>query len=123
MATMQNVLNHIQCGIFVLGIESNTDGSISDDLQFILRFHLVNDTFVRLIFGQHSTDQVVDLIGLQPHECLPSEFIQSLNKHISQCLRSQQNIEYSAKLDLITNHDKLLGLVKILLIYRHQKPR
>jgi PAS domain S-box-containing protein len=110
MATMQNVLNHIQCGIFVLGIESNTDGSISDDLQFILRFHLVNDTFVRLIFGQHSTDQVVDLIGLQPHECLPSEFIQSLNKHISQCLRSQQNIEYSAKLDLITNQVLLISL-------------
>ena len=110
MATMQNVLNHIQCGIFVLAIESNTDGSVSNDLEFTLRFHIANHAFVRLIFGERSIDQVVNLIGLQPHECLPLEFVQSLNTHISQCLRSQQNIEYSAKLDLITNRVLLISL-------------
>jgi PAS domain S-box-containing protein len=110
MAIMQNVLNHIQCGIFVLAIESNTDGSISNDLEFTLRFCIANHAFVRLIFGERSIDQVVDLIGLQPHECLPLEFVKSLNTHISQCLRSQQNVEYSAKLDLITNRVLLISL-------------
>ncbi|WP_271251846.1 PAS domain S-box protein [Pseudanabaena sp. Chao 1811] len=106
---MQNILDHIQCGIFVLTIETNPEGS-SDGLNFEMRFAIANLPFVHLVFGERSIDQTVDLIGLQPHECLPSEFTQLLNSHVSECLRSQQRVEYEAKLNLITNRLLLISL-------------
>jgi len=106
---MQNILDHIQCGIFVLTIEPTPEGA-SDGLNFEMRFAIANLPFVHLVFGERSIDQTVDLIGLQPHECLPSEFVQSLNSHVSECLRSQQRVEYEAKLNLITNRLLLISL-------------
>lgn len=110
MTNMQNFLNHIQCGIFILTLESNSDDAISHDLELLLRFEMANYAFVRLVFGERSIDQMVNLIGLSPHECMPSEFAQLLNIHVDKCLRSQQIVEYSAKLDLITNRILLISL-------------
>lgn len=108
---MQNILDHIQCGIFVLTVEPAPEGSSNNsDPNFTLRFAIANLPFVHLIFGERSIDQTVDLIGLQPHECLPLEFVQSLNSHISECLRSQQRIDYEAKLNLITNRILVISL-------------
>ena len=109
MATMQNILDYVQCGIFVLTIESNEANLQSSDVNdqnhqaFTLRFASANLTFVHLIFGERSIDQTVDLVGLQPKECLPLEFAQLLNEHVSQCLKTQQITVFEAKLDLVTN--------------------
>ena len=109
MATMQNILDYVQCGIFVLTIESNESNLQSSDVNdqnhqaFTLRFASANLTFVHLIFGERSIDQTVDLVGLQPKECLPLEFAQLLNEHVSQCLKTQQITVFEAKLDLVTN--------------------
>jgi PAS domain S-box-containing protein len=109
MATMQNILDYVQCGIFVLTIESNESNLQSSDVNdqnhqaFTLRFAIANLTFVHLIFGERSIDQAVDLVGLQPKECLPLEFAQLLKEHISQCLHTQQITVFEAKLDLVTN--------------------
>ncbi len=100
---MQNILDHIQCGIFVLTVEVNTQGSDVNEREFMLRFAIANPTFIHLVFGEHSIDQTVDLVGLQPQECLPLEFAKALNKHVSQCLKTQQVIEFEEKLDLVTN--------------------
>ena len=103
---MQNILDHVQCGIFVLAIESNTNLlSVNNDpnSRFTLRFEYVNLAFMHLVSGEANTDQNVNLNGLRPHECLPLEFVQSLNTHISQCLQSRQSIEYKTKLDLASN--------------------
>ncbi|BBC23069.1 PAS domain S-box protein [Pseudanabaena sp. ABRG5-3] len=108
---MQNILDHIQCGIFVLTVEPDPEGSSNNnDPNFTLRFAITNLPFVHFVFGERSIDQTVDLIGLQPHECLPLEFTQLLNSHISECLRSQQRVEYEAKLNLITNRLLLISL-------------
>ncbi|MFM7886633.1 MAG: hypothetical protein ACKPCM_08085, partial [Pseudanabaena sp.] len=107
---MQNILDHIQCGIFVLSVESNPDESSDDDLDFTLRFETTNLAFVHLVFGERVIDQIVDIIGLTVHECLPLEFADSLNTHISHCLRSHQKVEYEAHLDLITNRVLLISL-------------
>ncbi len=100
---MQNILDHIQCGIFVLTVETNTQGSDVNNREFTLRFAIANLIFVRLAFGERSIDQTVDLVGLQPKECLPLEFVQSLNKHVNQCLQTQQIIQFEEQIDLVTN--------------------
>ncbi|GBO56500.1 diguanylate cyclase/phosphodiesterasewith PAS/PAC sensor [Pseudanabaena sp. lw0831] len=102
---MQNILDHIQCGIFVLTVEANTQVAdlIENDQEFMLRFAIANLAFVHLVFGERSSDQTVDLVGLQPKECLPLEFAQLLNKHVSQCLQTQQLVEFEETLDLATN--------------------
>ena len=59
-----------------------------------------------LIFGENgnnATNKNNNLIGLQPHECLPLEFVYLLNVHVSQCLQSRQRVEYDTKLDLATH--------------------
>lgn len=97
---MQNILDHIQCGIFVLTVEANMRRSELNDQAFVLRFAIANSAFVHLVFGGRSTDQTVDLVGLQPQECLTSEFSQLLNKYVSQCLQTQQVVEFEEALDL-----------------------
>ena len=122
---MQNILNHIQSGVFVLTIESKTDlinpnnkanneannKNDGDANEFTLRFAIANHYFVHLIYGErygelygeHSEEKRFDVIGLQPHECLPIEFVQSLNVHVNQCLRSHQRVDYEVKVDLVTH--------------------
>gem|GEM_PF-552815 len=115
---MQNLLDHIQSGIFVLTIESDTDltkDSDSSDERFTLRFAIANRYFLHLIYGdrvygERGGTQIPDMVGLQPHECLPQEFVKSLNVHISQCLRSQQRIDYETKIDLVTHRDLSISL-------------
>ena len=107
---MQNILDLIQCGIFVLTVESNPDVSSEDDLELTLRFEIANLAFVHLVFGERMIDQTVDIIGLTVNECLPLEFANSLDSHIRQCLQSQQKVEYEAHLDLITNRVLLISL-------------
>lgn len=106
---MQNILDYVQCGIFVLTIESNESNLQVSDVNdqehpaFTLRFASANLNFVHLIFGERSIDQEVDLVGLQPKECLPLKFAQLLNEHVSQCLQTQQVIVFEAKLNLVNN--------------------
>ncbi|MEA5477139.1 PAS domain S-box protein [Pseudanabaena galeata UHCC 0370] len=103
---MQNILDYVQCGIFVLAIESNlqvSDEKDQDHQALTLRFVNANLAFVHLIFGERSIDQTVDIFGLQPKECLPSEFAQLLNEHVIQCLKTQQVAVFSTQLDLVTN--------------------
>lgn len=109
---MQNILDYVQCGIFVLTIESDeanepnlqvSDVKDQDHSAFTLRFVSANLTFVHLIFGERSIDQTVDILGLQPKECLPLEFAKLLNEHVSQCLQTQQVAVFTTQLDLVTN--------------------
>ena len=100
---MQNILDHVQCGIFVLSIEANTQVSDLNDQGFVLRFSLANSAFVHLVFGERSIDQTVDLVGLQPKECLSLEFAELLNKYVSQCLQTRQVVVFEEQLDLVTN--------------------
>jgi len=106
LAIMQNILDHIQSGIFVLTIESiadlgkDSDQNSGDKNRFTLRFAIANRYFLHLIYGERSIDQIVNIVGLQPYECLPIEFVQSLNIHVNECLRSQQRIDYEIKVDL-----------------------
>ena len=100
---MQNILDHVQCGIFVLSIEANTQVSDLNDQGFVLRFSLANSAFVHLVFGERSIDQTVDLVGLQPKECLSLEFAELLNKYVSQCLQIRQVVVFEEQLDLVTN--------------------
>jgi PAS domain S-box-containing protein len=107
---MQNILDHIQCGIFVLTVEANMRRSELNDQGFVLRFAIANSAFVHLIFGERSTDQIVDLVGLQPKECLTSGFSQLLDKYVSQCLQTQQVVEFEETLDLLTNRILAISL-------------
>lgn len=100
---MQNILDHIQCGIFVLAVEVNTQESDVNASAFTLRFTTANLVFTHLVFGERSVDQTVNLVGLQPKECLSLEFAEALHKHVSQCLKTQQVIKFAEKLDLVTN--------------------
>ncbi len=100
---MQNILDHVQCGIFVLSIEANTQVSDLNDQGFILRFSLANSAFVHLVFGERSIDQTVDLVGLQPKECLSLGFAELLNKYVRQCLQTRQVVVFEEQLDLVTN--------------------
>ncbi|PZV16188.1 MAG: hypothetical protein DCF20_08580 [Pseudanabaena sp.] len=100
---MQNILDHIQCGIFVLTVEANTQVSDLNDQGFILRFAITNSTFVHLVFGERSIDQTVNLVGLQPKECLSLGFAELLNKYASQCLQTRQVVMFEEQLDLVTN--------------------
>jgi signal transduction histidine kinase len=103
LAIMQNILDHIQCGIFVLTVEVNTQESDIDAEAFTLRFTTANLIFTHLVFGERSVDQTVNLVGLQPKECLSLEFAEALHKHVNQCLKTQQVIKFAEKLDLVTN--------------------
>ena len=109
---MQNILDHIQSGIFVLRVEPKTDGvSSHNGEEFTLRLAIANLKFWQLVFGEHSqSQQTKDLIGLQPHECLPLEFVQSLNTHVRECLRLAQPVEYQVKLALVPNRLLLISL-------------
>jgi signal transduction histidine kinase len=107
---MQNILDHIQCGIFVLTVEVNMHGSDVNEREFILRFTIANPTFVHLIFGERSIDQRVNLVGLQPQECLSLKFAEALNKHVNQCLKTGQVIEFEIKFDLSPNRILLISL-------------
>ncbi len=100
---MQNILDHVQCGIFVLSIEANTQVSDLNDQGFVLRFSLANSAFVHLVFGERSIDQTVDLVGLQPKECLSLGFAELLNKYVRQCLQTRQVVVFEEQLDLVTN--------------------
>ena len=100
---MQNILDHIQCGIFVLTVEPNMQRSELNAQGFVLRFAIANSAFVHLVLGGRSTDQTVDPVGLQPKECLTSEFSQLLNKYVGQCLQTQQVVVFEEALDLVTN--------------------
>jgi PAS domain S-box-containing protein len=100
---MQNILDHIQCGIFVLTVEANRQRSQLNDQGFVLRFAIANSAFVHLVFGGRSTDQTVDLVGLQPQECLTLGFSQLLHRYVSQCLQTQQVTAFEEALDLVTN--------------------
>ena len=97
---MQNILDHIQCGIFVLTVEANMQRSELNNQGFLLRFAIANSAFVHLVFGGRSTDQTVDLVGLQPKECLTLGFSQVLDKYVSQCLQTQQVVVFEEALDL-----------------------
>ncbi len=101
---MQNILDHIYCGVFVLTVESNTDILAITDQNFKLRFTFANITFLHLVFGKDIADKSFDIIGLEPHECLTREFCQLLNTYVSQCLKSQKRVDYEASLDSDTNH-------------------
>jgi PAS domain S-box-containing protein len=103
LAIMQNILDHVQCGIFVLSIEANTQVSDLNDQGFVLRFSLANSAFVHLVFGERSIDQTVDLVGLQPKECLSLGFAELLNKYVRQCLQTRQVVVFEEQLDLVTN--------------------
>ncbi len=107
---MQNILDHIQCGIFVLTVEANRPRSELNDQGFVLRFAIANLAFVHLVFGERSTDQTVDLVGLQPKECLNLEFSQLLDKYVSQCLQTQQVVVFEEALDLVTNRSLSISL-------------
>ncbi|MFZ4729754.1 MAG: PAS domain S-box protein [Pseudanabaena sp.] len=100
---MQNILDHVQCGIFVLSIEANMQVSDLNDQGFVLRFSLANSAFVHLVFGERSIDQTVDLVGLQPKECLSLGFAELLNKYVRQCLQTRQVVVFEEQLDLVTN--------------------
>jgi PAS domain S-box-containing protein len=108
---MQNILDHVQCGLFVLSVEPNLrfsefENQFNQDLKsekFLLRFETVNLAFVQLFFGARSVDQTVNLIGLRPSDCLTEEFNQLLNIHVNQCLQTKQSLTFEVKLDLITN--------------------
>lgn len=100
---MQNILDHVQCGIFVLSIEANTQVSDLNDQGFVLRFSLANSAFVHLVFGERSIDQTVDLVGLQPKECLSLGFAELLNKYVRQYLQTRQVVVFEEQLDLVTN--------------------
>jgi PAS domain S-box-containing protein len=100
---MQNILDHIQCGIFVLTVEANMQRSELNDQGFVMRFAIANSAFAHLIFGGRSTDQIVDLVGLQPKECLTLEFAQLLHRYVTQCLQTQQLVVFDEALDLVTN--------------------
>ncbi len=102
---MQNILDHIQCGIFVLDIEANEPNLPIDvnNQELTLRFAIANLSFVHLVFGERSIDQTVNCVGLQPKECLPLEFADSLQHHIYQCLQTRQVVKFKKKLDLVTN--------------------
>lgn len=100
---MQNILDHVQCGIFVLSIEANMHVSDLNDQGFVLRFSLANSAFVHLVFGERSIDQTVDLVGLQPKECLSLGFAELLNKYVRQCLQTRQLVVFEEQLDLVTN--------------------
>jgi PAS domain S-box-containing protein len=103
---MQNILDHIQCGIFVLSVEAHTqvlDLNDQDDQGFMLRFAIANSAFVHLIFGERSIDQTVNLVGLQPKECLSLEFSELLNKYVAKCLQTRQVVVFEERLDLVTN--------------------
>jgi PAS domain S-box-containing protein len=103
LAIMQNILDHVQCGIFVLSIEANMQVSDLNDQGFVLRFSLANSAFVHLVFGERSIDQTVDLVGLQPKECLSLGFAELLNKYVRQCLQTRQVVVFEEQLDLVTN--------------------
>jgi PAS domain S-box-containing protein len=103
LAIMQNILDHVQCGIFVLSIEANMHVSDLNDQGFVLRFSLANSAFVHLVFGERSIDQTVDLVGLQPKECLSLGFAELLNKYVRQCLQTRQLVVFEEQLDLVTN--------------------
>jgi PAS domain S-box-containing protein len=103
LAIMQNILDHVQCGIFVLSIEANTQVSDLNDQGFVLRFSLANSAFVHLVFGERSIDQTVDLVGLQPKECLSLGFAELLNKYVRQYLQTRQVVVFEEQLDLVTN--------------------
>lgn len=100
---MQNILDHVQCGIFVLSIEANMQVSDLNDQGFVLRFSLANSAFVHLVFGERSIDQTVNLVGLQPKECLSLGFAELLNKYVRQCLQTRQVVVFEEQLDLVTN--------------------
>ena len=100
---MQNILDHVQCGIFVLTVEANMQRSELNDQGFVMRFAIANSAFAHLVFGGRSTDQTVDLVGLQPKECLTLEFAQLLNKYVTQCLQTQQLVVFDEAIDLVTN--------------------
>lgn len=98
---MQDILDYIQCGVFALTVEPNSDAFKLDNSKFTLRFTIANSAFIKLIFGDRDDGQTGKLIGLQPDECLPSDFFQLLNTHVFQCLQSQEQVEYEAKLNLV----------------------
>jgi hypothetical protein len=113
LAIMQNILDHVQCGIFVLSIEANTQVSDLNDQGFILRFSLANSAFVHLVFGERSIDQTVDLVGLQPKECLSLGFAELLNKYVRQCLQTRQVVVFEEQLDLVTNRMLSISLLTV----------
>ena len=104
---MRDILDHIQCGIFVLTVEQNLQCSElidqANEQALVLRFTIANSAFVHLIFGERSVDQNVSLFGLQPSECLPLEFTQILNTNINECLQKQHPVKFEAKPDLVTS--------------------
>lgn len=110
LAIMQNVLDHIQSGIFVLAIESDTEVFDSHKTEYTLRFLIANHAFVHFIFGERSIDQTVDLIGLQPHECLPIDFVKQLNTNIAYCLQDQKRVDYEIKLAVATKRHLSISL-------------
>lgn len=137
LVIMQNILDHIQCGIFVLSVEpepqtddrpanvnasyihsstvaintSSLDESASRIFQsFKFRFAIANINFVHLIFGERITDQTVNLIGLYSDECLPLGFAEALRTQALKCIQTNQKVEFKIQIDLITNRTLLVTL-------------
>lgn len=133
LVVMQNILDHIQCGVFALTIESPPYGlSINDqinnqindqinDSKFILRFAIANLAFVQLVWGELSPEKPSNLIGLQPHDCLPQNFVRQLYVHIHQCLQSRKKVVYEVETDAIAKH--LVSISLSLVIDNNQLPQ
>ena len=122
---MQNILDHLQCGVFVLSLEaeqrpsdrplnisysltSNLNSSSIPNLNF--KFTVANTHFVHLIFGGRITDQTVDLIGLYTDECLPLGFAEALDHAANKCIQTKQKVDFKIQIDLITNLTLLVTL-------------
>lgn len=105
---MQDILDHVQCGIFVLEVAPNFQNV--DNQEFQLRFAIANQRFVQMIFGDRSTDQIVNIVGLQPCECLPQEFSELLNIQVVQCRQTRQVVNFEIKPDLVATRKLSISL-------------
>ncbi|NUN65743.1 PAS domain S-box protein [Pseudanabaena biceps] len=105
---MQDILDHVQCGIFVLEVVPNLQNV--DNQEFRLSFAIANQRFVQMIFGDRITDQTVDIVGLQPCECLPKDLSELLNTQVAQCLQTRQVINFEIKPDFVATRTLSISL-------------
>jgi PAS domain S-box-containing protein len=100
---MQNILDHLKCGVFALTIESNPLPNAVDEMgltSLTAKFAIANLEFQHLLFGETQNQQAINLLGLEPQQCLPSEFAQLLQTHIQECWQTKACVEFETKRNL-----------------------
>ena len=96
---MQNILDHVKCGIFALTIESIPPPTSVDETSLTAKFAIANLEFQRLLFGETQNQQTINLLGLEPEQCLPSDFAQLLHTHIHKCWQTKVGVEFETTMN------------------------